>query len=381
MGRKFSKKNQKGQFFTKNSDYIFQGLEKYIHGKDVIDPFAGDQDLMNWAVKNGAKKVIGYEIDKKLVDNKKIFYNDTLNNVKSYKFVITNPPYLHKNKASTLTKKKYFKNENKKFDDLYQISIKSIMDCEEGIIIVPLNFLSADNSRRIREIFFEKFEIKKINIFYERVFADTTYNVIAFYFKRKSRSSTINKLDATIYPEGKKVHILIEKEYGWKMGGKITNFIDKIKNTLGVYRLTEDMLAKGPTKIKLAHNHIDDVRDYMVSDEFKKQMNHNIILLRAIDNKDKKKIQLEDIRNYGVKGLLGKNTSRNMAHIIFGSGVSVKAQEQIIIEFNRELNNARDQHLSFFLTNYRDNNRKRISFYFTYKLINYVYNQRVAVGR
>jgi len=43
----------------------------------------------------------------------------------------------------------------------------------------------------------------------------------------------------------------------------------------------------------------------------------NILFLRAIDSKNGKKIQLEDIRKYKISGLVGKNTSRNMAHLIF----------------------------------------------------------------
>ena len=145
---KFTDKNQKGQFFTKNSSYILQGFEKFIKGKDVSDPFAGGKDLMVWAKQHGASRVVGFEIDKKLVDNKTIFENDSLNNPKTYKFVITNPPYLHKNKANKETKDECFTDANKYFEDLYQISIYSILNSEEGILIVPLNGLAFTVSLR-----------------------------------------------------------------------------------------------------------------------------------------------------------------------------------------------------------------------------------------
>ena len=67
------KKKQLGQFFTKNSDYIFKGLEKFIEGKTVIDPFAGNGDFIKWARENKAKSVKGYDVDNKYVDNKKCF--------------------------------------------------------------------------------------------------------------------------------------------------------------------------------------------------------------------------------------------------------------------------------------------------------------------
>ena len=138
-------KNQLGQFFTTNSDYILQGFEEFIKNKEIIDPFAGNQDLFKWAEKNNCKKIAGFDYDKKYCDNKKVFHNDSLNNLKKYKFVCTNPPYLHKNKADKKTKERFFSGANSYFEDLYQVSIFSILNCEEGILIVPLNFLSAEN--------------------------------------------------------------------------------------------------------------------------------------------------------------------------------------------------------------------------------------------
>ncbi|MBU4458300.1 hypothetical protein KKF60_00080, partial [Patescibacteria group bacterium] len=153
------KQRQLGQFFTKNSDYILQGMKKYIYNKDATDPFAGNQDLIKWAKGNKAKVIKGYDIDKNYIDDKTTFLNDSINKPLKYKFVLTNPPYLHKNKAKDETKNKYFIGKNSEFEDLYQVSINSILDSEEGILIIPLNFLSAENSNKIRKIFFNKFKI------------------------------------------------------------------------------------------------------------------------------------------------------------------------------------------------------------------------------
>jgi len=76
------KQRQLGQFFTKNSDYILQGMKKYICNKNVIDPFAGNQDLIKWAKENKVKIIKGHDIDKNYIDDKKVFYNDSLNNPK-----------------------------------------------------------------------------------------------------------------------------------------------------------------------------------------------------------------------------------------------------------------------------------------------------------
>jgi hypothetical protein len=369
-------KKQFGQFFTTNSDYILQGLERFVKNKEIIDPFAGNQDLIKWVRKNGCKKVIGFELSKKYVDNKKVFYNDSINFPQKYKFVCTNPPYLHKNKTNKETKERFFSGTRSCFEDLYQVSIFSILNCEEGILIVPLNFLCAENSQKIRNLFFNKFEIIKLNIFSKQVFEDTTYNVISFYFRRKKDNSEKIKIPATIFPENKQITFIIERKYNWQFGG---DFISRIKNTqnhLGIFRLTEDYLKSGEYKVELAFQNIKDKKPLHISKNIKKLIENNILFLRAIDSKNGKKIQLEDIRQYGIAGLVGKNTSRNMAHLIFKEEIPINDQIELMKRFNEELNYGRNKYFSFFLTNFRDNNRKRISFEFAYKFLNYIYDEK-----
>ena len=155
-------KQNLGQFFTTNSDYILQGFEPFIQNKNVTDPFAGNQDLLNWAKKNNCKNALGFDIDQNFVDNKNVEINDSLNSPKNYDFVCTNPPYLHKNKSSQNIKETFFLGKNSCFEDLYQIAIASILNCNEGILIVPLNFLCAENSSKIRQLFFNKFKTNPV---------------------------------------------------------------------------------------------------------------------------------------------------------------------------------------------------------------------------
>lgn len=370
-------KRQFGQFFTKNSDYILHGLEKYIKGKTVIDPFAGNGDLIEWAEKNKVKNIKGYDVDRKYVDDKNIFYNDSINNSLKYKFVLTNPPYLHKNKADKKTKEKYFAGNNSHFEDLYQVSINSILNSEEGILIVPLNFLSAENSDRIRRIFFKDFKIISLNLFEEQVFEDTTYNVISFYYKRKTKEFDKNVVDVCMFPDNKKMKLVLNKRYSWQLGGEFRAKIDSTKNLLGIYRATEDLIEGGDEEVELAYNHIKDKRTFYISKHIKQLLEKNIILLRAIDNKKGKKIQLEDIRQYGPIALIGKNTSRNMAYLLFARELGLEEQKKLIDCFNNYLEKERKKHSSLFLTNFRDNARKRISFDFAYKFINYLYFNKI----
>ncbi len=371
-------KKQLGQFFTTNSDYILKGFESFVDNKNVFDPFAGKQDLINWAQKNNCKSIIGFDYDKKYVDNINVFLNDSINFPKKYQFVCTNPPYLHKNKADKNIKNRFFSNQNSCFEDLYQVSLNSIMNCEEGIIIIPLNFLCAENSIKIRNLFFNKFKIVKLNIFSERVFEDTSYNVISFYFKKKKKDVDFNKIEATIFPQEKKISFIIEKRYNWQFGGEFISRIKESRNDLGIFRLTEDYLGSGEYEIEMALQSMNNRKLFKISKDLKKKIENNILFLRAIDSKNGKKIQLEDIRDYNIKGLVGKNTSRNLAHIIFKKEISIKKQEELMKKFNEELNKNREQYFSFFLTNFRDNNRKRMSFDMAYKLLNYIYRENYS---
>ncbi len=373
-----TKKQSLGQFFTTNSDYILQGFSDFIKDKEVSDPFAGNQDLLTWAKNNKCKKIIGFDYDKNYINEKNVFFNDSINTPQNYKFVCTNPPYLHKNKATKEIKENFFSGKNSNFEDLYQVSISSILKCEEGIIIVPLNFLCAENSKKIRELFFEKFKIIKLNIFSEQVFDDTTYNVISFYFKRKQKLSDKNIIDTIIYPENKKIKLTLEKKSGWQFGGDFIYKIKNIKNELGVFRLTEDYLKSGEYKVEIALQNIKDKKILKLSNDIKKLLEKNILFLRAIDSKNGKKIQLEDIREYKISGLVGKNTSRNMAHLIFKKEVSINEQIELMKTFNDELSVNREKYLSFFLTNFRDNNRKRISFDLAYKFLNLIYYEKIS---
>ncbi len=367
-------KKQLGQFFTTNSNYILQGFEKYIKNKEIIDPFAGSGDLIFWAKKFQVRKISGFDFDKKYVDNKIIFFGDSLKEKREYKFILTNPPYLHKNKADKKTKKYFFENIN--FEDLYQISIYSILNSEEGILIVPLNFLSAENSKKIRKIFFEKFEIKKMNIFLEQVFEDTTYNVISFYYKKKKDIlKKENIFAAKIFPENKKIQIELRREFNWEIGGEFLKKIKKINNDLGVFRLTEDYLKEGKNQIEVAIQNIRDLQKITLSKKQIEKLEKNILLLKAIDDKNGKKIQIEDIRKYNIKALVGKNTSRTFAHLIFEKDLTIQEQLDLMEKFNQELEKNRQRYYSLFLTNFRDNGRKRISFTFAYKLLNYIYQK------
>ena len=88
-------------------------------------------------------------------------------------------------------------------------------------------------------------------------------------------------------------------------------------------------------------------------------------------------MKLEDIRKYNLHCLVSKESSRHMIHLMFTKAISIEDQEKIIEIFNHTINTLRDKYSSLFLTNFRDNGRKRISFDFVYKMINYIYQKDI----
>ena len=88
-------KQKLGQFYTTNYDYILKiCIPNNI--KNIIEPFTGEGDLLKFInIKNYNLEL--YDIDPKYNGTVKC---DTLYNPPNYdnKFVLTNPPYLARNK-------------------------------------------------------------------------------------------------------------------------------------------------------------------------------------------------------------------------------------------------------------------------------------------
>lgn len=366
-------KKDLGQFFTTNSNYILKGFEDFVKNKTVMDPFAGGGDLLQWAEKHGAISVSGLDIDPKLV-NQKIDLNDSLTSIPSIQFNITNPPYLAKNKMS-ISQKAIYPMED--YDDLYLLSMKKILESnpDEGIIIIPVNFFSAENSDALRVEFLKHYTISKVNYFKEQVFADTTYNVVAFHYGRKIIPSQSQNVEITTFPDGTSKFYLLEEQYNYRIAGEELNKIISVK-PLKISRLTEEIMFKHKDQDRIINAFFNDKKtnkQYHVTRRFKTIIRKNIILLNCIDTNSNEDswIKAEDIRTLGKECLVGKNSSRNIAYTLLPNNISISDQEKIIDLFNKKLNALRRKYNSLFLTNFRDNDRKRVSFDFCYKLISH----------
>ena len=70
-------KKNKGQFYTVNSTYILDGLSKPPLDTQIIEPFAGKGDLLEWLGNDYIKNIESYDIDPK---KEGITQRDTLMN-------------------------------------------------------------------------------------------------------------------------------------------------------------------------------------------------------------------------------------------------------------------------------------------------------------
>ena len=331
-----------GQFYTTNYEYILQGFKIPDNIKNIIEPFTGNGDLLNFIEKDK------YNIECYDIEPKKDFIinQDTIENPPDYnnKYIITNPPYLARNKS---TNKLLFDKYN--VNDLYKCFIKEILTniCLGGIIIIPLNFWSSIRSADIelRKLFLEKYKIIILNIFEEQVFNDTTYTICSFQFELKQNDIN-NIIKIIIYPSKNIIETELNNNNNYIIGGNIYNL--ELKNKYKITRLTK----KNKNKL------------------------HTNILVKCIDDNINNQIGLSIINDENIYIDETPNlTARTYATLIIEPIINIDKQKELVIKFNKYLEEHRKKYNSLFLTNYRESKdiaRKRISFELVYSITQYI---------
>lgn len=322
---------QKTIHYTTKAQEICGNLVKYIpDNAKLIEPFVGDGDLISLFPKHNWEK---YDIENK-GDN---IVQNTLITPPNYnnKWVITNPPYLAKNKA--IDKSIFFQYN---VDDLYKATLLSILSSEGGILIIPTNFLTDERTGNVRSQFLDQFEILEMNIFTEPVFITTTYSVCSFAFKRKNKNKNSQTFKVNINPEHKIVNITIYPEYDYRIAGEFYNSLSKATNIFG--RLI------GSTST-----------DYITN-----------IKLYALDTRSER-IRVE----YETNHYEGKESDRVYATLTCKKSLTEEQEKVLIKEFNEQIEDFRKKYYDLSMTNYRDYNRKRIGFTFAYQLLSKIYNE------
>jgi len=324
-------KKQLGQFYTTRANYIVGDLLNiFPENSTIIDPFSGNWDLLN-LLNPSTFNLFGYDIEPQ---NNKTIKLDTLLEPLDYKnkWVLTNPPFLAKNKNKDKTIYNLYN-----VDDLYEACLKSIMNCEGGVIILPLGFLSK-RENKIRREFLSNFKIQKLKIFEEQVFNDTTYTICSFSFLRVPNKD--QEISTTFYPSREKFNFKLEQKNDYLIGSE---FFDALKNKCSctkIYRLTKNKIPNSK------------------------------IFLRALDTGSQNgriKLEIKDEPFYG------KDTDRAFATICFSKQFSDEQQQKICDKFNSILEKFRNQYNSLFLMQFRNStkeySRKRIAFDDAYNLI------------
>ena len=316
--------------YTTNAAQICGNLIDFIPSNaTLIEPFVGDGDLIQ-LFPNHTWEL--YDIE----DKGNNIIQDTLFIPPDYhdKWVITNPPYLARNKATDKTLfNKY------KLDDLYKISLKTMLDADGGILIIPTNFFTDERSIEIRNQFLSIFQILQLNIFTIPVFESTTYSVCSFAFKRNV--NTHQTIPVNIKPENSEVIIELDKKYNYRLAGEFYDTLDKVQIKFG--RLAQ---------IKNSNEFITHIKLY------------------AIDTRSDL-IRVE----YDEKPYYGKETDRTYATLTSKMPLTQEQEKKLITEFNTRLNNFRKKYHNLSMTNYRDYNRKRIGFTFAYQLMSIIYDE------
>jgi len=333
-----------GQFYTTNYAYILQNMRipEGIHS--IIEPFAGNGDLLNFIEKDNYN-IECYDIEPKkdfIVKRDTLLYPPNFDDA----FVITNPPYLARNKSSD---KSVFDKYNT--NDLYKCFLQILIGsrCVGGILILPLNFLCSirKGDIEIRERFVNKYDITVCNIFEEQVFKDTSYSICSFQFRAKQTGDGEDGVSSEchIYPENKIIHFTLCSENNYTIGGEI-------------YNLRKNTKYKIDRATKLTKN----------TDDFTN------ILVKCIDDNIHSKIGVSIVDDLTKERYIDRTpnlTARSYAILVIEPKITLEEQSELVDKFNTYMTTYRDKYNSLFLTNYRESNtiaRKRISFGLVYDI-------------
>jgi hypothetical protein len=344
---KLRKKNL-GQFYTTNYEYILQNMSIPDNVNIIVEPFAGQCDLLNF-IKKDEKSRYKFELYDIEPKKENVIKRDTLNNPIELKkkFVLTNPPYLARNKSAD---KSLFDKYN--VNDLYKCFIKHLINelSMGGILITPLNFWCSIRKAdiQLRKEFLMIYDIINLNIFEEQVFDDTSYTTCCFNFILKNNQNLQNSnINCYIYPSLNNLKFNLNNKNLWTIGGEIYKL--KLNKKIKIERATsKNKNSKNLTKILLK----------CIDDNINNQLGLSII----------------DNDNYYIDET-EKLSCRSYASLIIEPELSIEKQKKLVEKFNKYIKEQREKYNSLFLTNYRESNsicRKRISFKLAFDIINYL---------
>lgn len=217
------KKKELGQYFTKCNpfnnelfDIWFKNAYKEANNKVIIEPFAGNKDIIqhiNTLYNNMNIEWKCYDIDPVYED---IIYNDSISNFPcGYSIAITNPPYLAKVSASRMK----IDFPETIHDDIYKLCLDIMLqNCDYVAAIIPESFITA-------EIFHERlYGVISLNM---KMFSDTECPVcLALFVPNKKKNNDfifyIGNIKIGYYSELLKYNLseFYKSNIGWKFNDK-----------------------------------------------------------------------------------------------------------------------------------------------------------------
>lgn len=334
-----TRKKSLGQFYTTNYEYILAHLS-IPQGVCVIEPFAGQGDLVPFIKAARPKSIELYDLEPKAAG---IVKRNTLLEPPSYqeKFVVTNPPYLARNKSGEKAIYDLYG-----MNDLYKCFMKQLIDDRPagGILIIPLNFFSSirEADVSLRRDFLGAFDIVHLNIFEEQVFDDTSCTVVSFQFTESTETGS-KAVPVLVHPCKKKFSVELTDANRYTFGGEIYGL--PVNDTYTITRITSKNLQKPQTNI----------------------------LVKCIDDNQTNQISFSVVDDDSIYVDRTPNMSaRTYATLIIEPSLSIEEQEALTERCNELLNEYRERYHSLFLTNYRESKdiaRKRISFDLVYRIV------------
>jgi hypothetical protein len=344
-----STKKLRGQFYTTNYVYILDGLTPPpADARCVIEPFAGKGDLLTWVSQTGSTlPVEAYDIEPK---HPAVVKRDTLASPPDYAdaWIITNPPYLARNKCASKTMFDKF-NTN----DLYKCFLTSLAQsdpCRGGILIIPAGFFFSprDIDERLRHQFMSRYRITRVKYFEEQVFDDTSTTVVAIQFERAAAPLSEQAVEWLRLPQKDTRIFPMSVSNGWIVGGEI-------------YSLS--VAATAPT----VRRHVEGLA--MKTGE---QQTH--LTLCTLDSGTAGgELGLEYREGYVYPA---KDCSRTYATLrLIGRTLTAAEQRDLSVRFNEFVRLKREAAWSLFLPQYRESKeyaRKRMPFELAYRIVQHL---------
>lgn len=345
-----SAKKTKGQFYTTNCDYILENISISETISHIIEPFAGRGDLIKWAKKQLPDvPICAYDIDPKCDT---VEQRDTLQNPPDYtnSWVITNPPYLARNKTADKTIYDLYDT-----NDLYKCFIHSITRCPPtgGIIIIPSGFFFSPRNIDVkcRHEFMSKFHITKVRYFEETVFEDTSTTVVVVVFERATETTPITNqtIPWELYPKKETRIFPMSADLKWIIGGDIYNIAT-------------------PPNIS--------VRRYVVGQKLRNNEQQTFITLNAVDSgSNDRRISLQYKKDYIYPAQECARTYATLCISGLPHPLCKMKQIQICESFNHYIEEKRQEYWSLFLPQFRESKeyaRKRIPFELAYRIVSHL---------